>query len=626
MPTSRTRTRDPNSVESAAVRATQQSSSARLRSLLAALPDLVFRMSSDGEYLEAHGHPTAFVVPPESFIGRHASEVLPPALAQQSLEANRRALETGETVRFEYELAGGVFEARVAPCGDNEVMAIVRDLGPQRSAERQLQREHAFFTQMAAAMGQGLIVTDANARLVYANPAYAALVGEDASRLVGTPMQERVHRDDRDALGRLRLEHERERVAQGNIRLKRADGGWADALLTCVPRRTESGDEGAVVVVTDLSERVRFERTLERERDFSHAITEDAEFIVIVTDASGRVTRLNPCAARTLETTEAEARGRSLWALFADPRASCLVRRALQLAPLGRSRTPSQLSWVDSSGEPRFASVSYAKLCDSDGILAHVVVTGIDTTALRRAEATTEQASRARAEFLRYVTHELRTPLHAISGFCELLLDPGVGALNADQTDFALEIKRASDHLFSLISDLLDLSKINAGSVKLEPRIVEVAPLLRDAVALLEGAATQAGVALSFEVGSGVDVLFGGERQIRQVLVNLLSNAVKFTPRGGAVRLTSSLDDGWLRLSVRDTGIGMLEEDLARIFEPFAQAKNSPSHLRSFGLGLTLAKRLAELHGGRLEVSSRIGEGSEFSLVLPRDGSSVNGA
>jgi signal transduction histidine kinase len=254
-----------------------------------------------------------------------------------------------------------------------------------------------------------------------------------------------------------------------------------------------------------------------------------------------------------------------------------------------------------------------------------LVFTGIDTTALRRteqsarrAEVITAQAQRVRSEFLDYVTHELRTPLHAISGFCDLLLDPGLGELNPDQIDFAQEIRRVADHLFALISDLLDLSKVNAGTVKLELHKLSVTTLLEDCIATLEPIAARAEVNLAWHADSGISEVIGGERQLRQILFNLLSNAIKFTPKGGHVELHAHSDEQWLRLAVKDSGIGMVEEDLARIFEPFAQAKNSPSHQRGFGLGLTLAQRLAELHGGRIEVSSQLGAGSTFTLVLPK--------
>ena len=363
---------------------------------------------------------------------------------------------------------------------------------------------------------------------------------------------------------------------------------------------------------------------LEAERDFYQAVAQNADFIAISTDAQGCVERLNPCAERVLGISGLEAEHRPIWTLFSDPRAARLVERAMRRVLRGAPVTHGELSWIGEDGARRHAALSCSALLGANGAVDDVVITGVDTSALRRSELrarrsaqAAEQALNARGEFFNFVTHELRTPLHAISGYCDLLLDPGLGSLSPDQTDFAQEIRAASDHLFALISDLLDLSKLGAGAVNFAPKPLNAAPLLRSCLAMLKTTAQQASVILSLEITASAGPLFGDERSVRQILVNLLSNAVKFTPSGGRVRLSLSGDGAWQRLAVIDTGIGLLEDDLAKIFEPFTQARNSPAHHRSFGLGLTLSRKLAELHGGHIEVTSQLGVGSSFTLVLP---------
>ena len=363
---------------------------------------------------------------------------------------------------------------------------------------------------------------------------------------------------------------------------------------------------------------------LEQERNFYDAVAQNADFLAIATDASGCVARLNPCAEQMLGIDSARAEHQPIWALFSDPVAARLVERAMRRVLRGALTSHGELSWFTPDGSRRHAALSCSVLCDAGGAISHVVVTGIDTSALRRSEnaarrsaQATAQALSARGEFFNFVTHELRTPLHAISGYCDLLLDPGLGSLSADQTDFAKEIRSASDHLFALISDLLDLSKLGTGAVNFAPKPLNPAPLLRGCLSMLKTAAQQNGVILSLEIGANPAPIYGDERSVRQILVNLLSNAVKFTLNGGSVRLSLATDGDWQRLTVTDTGIGLLEDDLAKIFEPFTQARNSPAHHRSFGLGLTLSQKLAELHGGRIEVSSQLGVGSSFTLVLP---------
>jgi PAS domain S-box-containing protein len=363
-----------------------------------------------------------------------------------------------------------------------------------------------------------------------------------------------------------------------------------------------------------------------RERTFWRTITDHAEVIVIVTDAHGIVADLNPYAARALEVRSLEALGRGVWSLFGDEHASALARRALR-----RLQRPAAALTDSASGELRWtsarsrkrksASLSCVPLRAPDGAVLYFVITGIETSALREAQAASAQALRVRSDFLNYVTHELRTPLHAISGFCELLLEPGMGELSPEQTEFATEIRRAADHLFALISDLLDFNKVNVGAVRLEPRVVATEPLLRACIAMLEGSAARAGVRVSYEIAKGAHRLYGSERQIKQVIVNLLSNAVKFTPGGGRVHVRAEAEGQWQRIAVVDSGVGVDPSDFKRIFEPFTQAGDQAMHHRSFGLGLTLAQRLAELHGGQIEVASEPGEGSTFTLVLPSAGS-----
>ena len=373
-----------------------------------------------------------------------------------------------------------------------------------------------------------------------------------------------------------------------------------------------------------LEQHIRSAR-LEEERDFYRAVALNADFIAIATDAQGHVDRLNPCAERLLGISSLDAQHRLIWTLLPDSAAARLSERAMRRVLRGALVSHGELSWIADDGSQRHAALSCSVLRDANGAVRHVVITGVDTSALRRSELqarrsarATAQALNARGEFFNFVTHELRTPLHAISGYCDLLLDPGLGALSADQTDFAKEIRAASDHLFALISDLLDLSKLETASVNFALKALNPAPLLRSCLSMLKTAAQQGGVILSLEIDADAPSVYGDERSIKQILVNLLANAVKFTPSGGRVRLSLSADGDWQRLAVIDTGIGLLEDDLAKIFEPFTQARNSPVHHRSFGLGLTLSRKLAVMHGGDIEVTSQLGIGSSFTLVLPR--------
>ncbi len=228
-----------------------------------------------------------------------------------------------------------------------------------------------------------------------------------------------------------------------------------------------------------------------------------------------------------------------------------------------------------------------------------------------------EAASRHKSEFLANMSHELRTPLNAISGFSQVLREQLFGGVNAKQAEYLDDILTSANHLLALINDVLDLSKVEAGQVELDVAPFSLHEALERGVAMVRERATREGVQVALHANSGVDVLTGDERRIRQVIFNLLSNAVKFTPTGGAVDVVARQVNGEVRVSVADTGPGIASEDLDRIFEEFQQTETGTRHADGTGLGLALSKRFVELHGGRIWCDSEVGRGSTFVFTLP---------
>jgi len=229
-----------------------------------------------------------------------------------------------------------------------------------------------------------------------------------------------------------------------------------------------------------------------------------------------------------------------------------------------------------------------------------------------------EAASRHKSEFLANMSHELRTPLNAVIGFSEVLLQRMFGALNAKQDEYLKDIYASGQHLLSLINDILDLSKIEAGRMELTPAPFHLPSALENAVTLVKERASRHGIALQLDLDPQLGELVGDERKVKQVLLNLLSNAVKFTPEGGCISLKASRTDGAVEIAVTDTGIGIAPEDQAAIFEEFRQVGSDDARKQEgTGLGLTLAKKFVELHGGRISVQSELGRGSNFTFTLP---------
>ena len=229
-----------------------------------------------------------------------------------------------------------------------------------------------------------------------------------------------------------------------------------------------------------------------------------------------------------------------------------------------------------------------------------------------------EAASRHKSEFLANMSHELRTPLNAILGFSEVLAERMFGEVNEKQAEYLQDILSSGRHLLSLINDILDLSKVEAGRLELELGRFHLPTALDNALTLVRERATRHGITATETVDERLGDIVADERKVKQILVNLLSNAVKFTPEGGRVVVTATAADGVITIAVRDTGIGIAPEDQAAIFEEFRQVgRDDARKQEGTGLGLTLAKKFVELHGGRIWVESQVGQGSTFSFTLP---------
>jgi signal transduction histidine kinase len=242
------------------------------------------------------------------------------------------------------------------------------------------------------------------------------------------------------------------------------------------------------------------------------------------------------------------------------------------------------------------------------------------TSALSRLDEQTrelEAASRHKSEFLANMSHELRTPLNAISGFSQVLRRQLYGEINEKQAEYLDDVLASARDLVSLIDDVLDLSKVEAGQIELEVRPFSLPTALERGAVIVRERAAKGGVRISLSSDPGIDTVMGDERRVRQVILNLLSNAVKFTPDGGTVDVGVARVNGEVRVSVSDSGPGIAPEDQRRIFKEFQQAPAGKEQREGTGLGLALSKRLVELHDGRIWVESEPGKGSRFVFTLP---------
>jgi signal transduction histidine kinase len=218
------------------------------------------------------------------------------------------------------------------------------------------------------------------------------------------------------------------------------------------------------------------------------------------------------------------------------------------------------------------------------------------------------------------MSHELRTPLNAVIGFSDVLLDRLFGDLNSKQDEYLHDIRESGRHLLDLLNDILDLSKVEAGKMRLELASTSLREALEHGIAMVSERAGREGLSLHLAIEDGVDVVVADPLRLKQVILNLLTNAVKFTPAGGRIEASAARVGDEIHISVQDSGIGIAESDQARIFEAFQQGGRAASaSAEGTGLGLTLSKRIVELHGGRLWVTSHVGHGSTFTFSIPEN-------
>jgi len=403
-------------------------------------------------------------------------------------------------------------------------------------------------------------------------------------------------------------------------------------------------------------ERMKLDQRLRDQHFYTRSLIESNIDALMMIDPRGIVTDVNKQAEALTGSTRDELIGAPFRTCFTDSdRAQASITRVLNEGRV----TNYELTARARNGKETVVSYNATTFYDRDRRLQGIVAAARDVTELKRFERALQQknveledASRMKSEFLANMSHELRTPLNAIIGFSEVLRDGLAGQMTEQQRGFIGDIFSSGQHLLSLINDILDLSKVEAGKMTLDLEPVEVSSLLADSLSIVREKAAAHRVRLNVEAGEDLGSIQVDERKIKQIVYNLLSNAVKFTPEGGTVtlraghvpradvgRLSGSRAgrsfpvvgrgfDEYLKLSVTDSGIGISGDGLARLFQPFSQVDSGLARrFEGTGLGLAMVKLLVELHGGTVAVESAEAEGSCFSVWLPRrDGADATAA
>ena len=434
----------------------------------------------------------------------------------------------------------------------------------------------------------------------------------------------------------------------------RKDGSRFPAIVSVTALR-DANDAiiGYLLIGTDNTARKQVEEAQalldQRLRDqqfYTRSLIESNIDALMMTDPQGIISDVNRQMMLLTGRTRDELIGAPCKNFFTDPvRADAAIQQALTENKVRNY----ELTVRSPTGDETVVSYNAATFHDRDRVLQGVFAAARDVTERKRFERALEEknlelehASRMKSEFLATMSHELRTPLNAIIGFSEALRDGLMGPLPDRQAEYIGDIFSSGMHLLSLINDILDLSKVEAGMMSLEPEAVDLNSLLSGSLSIVREKAAAQGLHLALDVTGNLGSLQLDLRKTKQIVYNLLSNAVKFSAPGGTVVLSArqvprarvgefpgewpvygfplaeSDHDAFLEIAVTDSGIGISRENMARLFQAFSQIDSSLSRkFEGTGLGLAMVKQLAELHGGSVAVSSREGEGARFAVWLP---------
>jgi PAS domain S-box-containing protein len=341
-----------------------------------------------------------------------------------------------------------------------------------------------------------------------------------------------------------------------------------------------------------------------------------------VLDKDDRIVDINPAFTQMLGYTKEEVIGKSVFDLFDEENKKILAE---EFAKRGKGEPSTYEINIITKDHTSIPIITSGAPIIEDGVMVGKIGVYTDISFLKALQAELEfknieleKANKAKSDFLASMSHELRTPLNAIMGFSEVLLERNFGELNQKQEEYIRDVLEAGEHLLLLINDILDLARVESGQMMFEPSEFYVRDVVEQSITMVKERALRHYVNLSEEISGDVTTLYADERKIKQVIYNLLTNAIKFTPDNGSVSLIVRKADKDVVFSIEDTGIGIPEEAMSRLFYPFSQIRLlHPSIHEGTGLGLSIVKAIIELHGGKIWVESKVGKGSRFSFTIP---------
>ena len=513
---------------------------------------------------------------------------------------------------------------------------LFRALAQRKRAQEGLEKSEKWFSTTLASIGDAVIATDMNGAVSFMNPVAESLTGwslEDARGksmdLVFDIVNKETRRPVENPVKKVFREGKVVGLADHTILLSKS-GKEFDIEDSAAPITVDVGTSfGVVLVFRDITEKKLAEQESIRQRDLQQLILATVTDGVVVADTNGKFLLFNVAAERFIGIGAINATPDQWSDQYGSYLPDGVTLYPPSELPLVRAMRGENVDAVElfirnaNVPDGRLLSITGRPLRGDDGTLKGGVVVLHDITlqkraqeALLRAKEEAERTSKFKDQFLSTMSHELRTPLNAVLGFSDLLADERYGPLNEKQRRYIDHIHTGGKHLLSLISDILDLSKIEAGRMELALESLTVEGAFAEVLSVMQPLADKKSQLLSANAEPGLAVRADATR-FKQVLLNLLGNAVKFTPNGGRIELAARLTDGKVRVEVRDNGPGIPPDEQQRIFEAFYRLCEFGKKNEGTGLGLAITQRLVELHGGQLGLDSQLGQGSCFYFSLP---------
>ena len=514
--------------------------------------------------------------------------------------------------------------------------------------QQSLRDNAALIQTVLNTVADGIVTLHADSGLVETvNPAAELMFGYSAAELAGKSFSALIPELDRDqgsleyfSAGDAAQTTGQEREVAG----RRKDGEFFPLEIS-VNEMFLNGERYLTGILRDITARKRIEadqvQLSQRLRDhqfYTRSLFEANIDASMTSDPSGIITDVNKQMEVLTGCTRDELIGAPFMNYFTDPERA---ERGIRLTLGEKKITDYELTARDRDGKETIVSCNATTFYDRDRRLQGVFAAARDVSERRRLEqvlleknaelesarAVAERTSLTKSDFLANMSHELRTPLNSVIGFSEVPEDQMFGPINEKQREYVNNILTSGKHLLSLINDILDLSKVESGKMGLELSHFPLKDCVDASLMMLREKAMKGGIELSLDFAPEAELgIVADQRKLKQILFNLLSNAVKFTPRGGTVQVSVVRDGNFIQTTVTDTGIGIKEDDIPKLFQAFTQLESAYTNgFEGTGLGLTLTRQLVELHGGRVWLKSEFGKGSRFSFTLPLDQEALGG-